>query len=161
MYNGRREHFCQGQYCQCKTIWTSNLIWNEETKDFDDGWECNNCGREELKRVVKQDNSPDREPTPSQQRALNNLRRYIESGLNPKYDDTITQWELTAAGYDASWWLTIETELLGLSRGNLLRALDHDHWQIFIGPRGRINAHSYPKSYDQFKGRQAFGINFN
>ena len=67
--------------------------------------------------------------------------------------------ELVSAGYNAAWWLSAETEMMGLGENNVLRALDHTYWHFFIGARGAVEALSYPKSYEQFKGRMAFGMN--
>ena len=161
MSNPRREHFCNGEYCQAKTYWNKEHDYNADGTHTST-WVCCNCGRREAKREFTLDNSPDRKPTPGQQRALDRFRRYVEDSLNtnPKYGDQITKWELTAAGYNASWWLSVETELMNLPEGNLLRALDHEFWHLFIGARGRIEAHSYPKSLEQFKGQRVFGINF-
>lgn len=161
MTNPKRTHFCQGEYCQVETRWTKEYDYNADG-EHNAVWVCNNCGRREAKRQFTLDNSPDRKPTPAQQRALDQIRRHIESDLsdNPEYGEQITRWELEATGYDASWWLVVETEMTGLAKGNLLRTLDHHHWHFFIGQRGRIDAHSYPKSFEQFKGRKAFGFNF-
>jgi len=53
-------------------------------------------------------------------------------------------------------------ELHGLGKGNLLRYIEEgEYFHAFIGKRGAVNAVTYPKSCDQFKGRRTFsGINF-
>jgi len=162
MSNPKRTHFCNGEYCQVVTRWTKEHDYNEDGTHTAT-WVCNNCGRREAKRQFTLDNSPDRKPTPGQQRAIDGFRRYLEENLNdnPEYGDTITKFELVATGYDASWWLSAETEMMGLGEGNLLRALDHHYWHIFVGPRGALTAHSYPKSLEQFKGGRFTPANLN
>lgn len=56
--------------------------------------------------------------------------------------------------------VTAHVDLEGLGEGNLLRFIvSGERWHLFIGPRGGVEAVSYPKSIEQFKGRQFMGIN--
>ncbi len=43
---------------------------------------------------------------------------------------------------------------------SLASVLCRDHFHLFIGPRGRIEAKSAPKSREQFKGRAALGAHY-
>jgi len=154
-----REHFCPNEFCQVPTIQSHEMDYNDDD-EFVYGWRCNNCQRWEAKRVVTLNNDSDRPLTPNQERSVEAIRRHIEDGLddNPQYGDEITKWELRSAGFQSSWFLSVETEMTNLPKTNLLRALDHHFWSFFIGPRGRVEAISYPKSFEQFKGRMVFGF---
>ena len=147
----KREHYCHGEYCQVKTYWELS---------YDGMWSCNNCGRQEAYRVTQPRAS--RIPgfqTPSQKAAIYYIRQHIENGLDskPERKDQITCFEAKTTDYGPIW-LTVETEMLGLSKSNLLRFLSHDRWFFLIGRGGKIEAHSYPDSYQQFKGKRAFGF---
>ena len=145
----KRNHFCKGEYCQSITTW---YLEGSE-------WRCGNCGREEPRRETRPRASRiEGYKTPSQIKALEYLRWYFEKDLNEKYGEEITKFETKVNDYDGSLWLSVETEYMGLPETNLLRALDHDYWHFLIGRSGKMEAHSYPKSFEQFKGRKAFGF---
>ena len=160
MTNRTREHFCPGEFCQVPTIQAHEMDYNEDD-EFVYGWRCNNCGRWEAKRIVTLDNSPDRKPTPGQQRSIEGIRHHLEQHIShqaEKYGAEVTNWEVKSTGFNSSWWVSAQTELTGLGEDNLLRALEHEYWHFLVGPRGRVEAISYPKSYDQFKGQRVFGF---
>ena len=148
----KREHFCKGEFCQAKTYWLRE----------GDEWVCSNCHRREAYRKTQPRASRiEGYQTPSQKKSIEYLRYYVEKNLDKDEDraDQITTFEIRVNDYDGSLWLTIKTELLGLPESNLLRLLSMDHWFFWIGRGGRIDAHAYPDSLKQFKGKRAFGFN--
>jgi len=57
--------------------------------------------------------------------------------------------------------IIVRINLHDLGEGNPLRYLEErDYYHAFIGQRGAVNAVTYPKSCDQFKGTRTFGINY-
>jgi hypothetical protein len=44
--------------------------------------------------------------------------------------------------------------------GTTMLSLCREHWFIQVGPKGAIQVHSAPRSYEQFAGRRALGLNF-
>jgi hypothetical protein len=106
----------------------------------------------------------DRKPNPMQQHSIDLIRRHLESNCKEHmadYGAMISKFNVEPTDYNRDFWVSAEVELANLGEGNLLRALCHEWWFLHIGPRGKITAHSYPQSYEQFKGkRNGFGINF-
>ncbi len=92
-----------------------------------------------------------------QQQSVEFLIHHITERLDstPKYDDQISVFETDHTEY-GTVWITLQTEMLGLPENNMLRVLSHEYWHVHIGKRGKIEAYSYPKSYEQFKGRKVF-----
>ena len=93
----------------------------------------------------------------SQKQAIEFLKHHIKSNLddNPKYQEQITVFEVESTSY-GTYWVTVEVEMLGLSKTNLLRYFSNKRWFVSIGPRGKIEAVNYPASYSQFKGTKVF-----
>ncbi len=75
-----------------------------------------------------------------------------------RYGKQITNLDVKDTDY-GTVTVSLQVESLGLPENNLLRVIDHEFWLFFIGKRGAITARMYPKSLDQFKGRQYLGIN--
>jgi hypothetical protein len=44
--------------------------------------------------------------------------------------------------------------------GTTMLSLCREHWFVQVGPKGAIQVHSAPRSYKQFAGRRALGLNF-
>lgn len=105
--------------------------------------------------------APEVKLTASQQRAVAQFRAFMRRQLdpNPERGDIVDKFELTATDYGAVW-VCATTDMVKLGEGNLLRALDRQHWFVQIGKGGAINVYSCPKSMRQFKGRRAFNMNF-
>jgi len=166
MRNNQREHFCNGEYCQVKTFWSADPDWNDDG-DFVSGWRCNNCGRWEAKRVQKRNYEAHTKPNRSQQAAIDHLRSFIERDISDtsreKYGQQIVKFEVEPTGYDYGFWVSVEVDMVNLDEGNLLRALDWQSWHVYVGARGRLDAHSYPDVYKRcgYKGKRHWsGINF-
>lgn len=156
--SNRKEKFCKSEHCQVETVWHKEHDFNEDG-EFVPFWKCGNCGDQVPVRSAKPRNFENNQPSKSQQAAIDHLRRVISRDFDEAHGEDFSKFEVEGTGYDAGFWVKAEVEMLGLSESNLLRALSHEHWFVFIGPRGRIDAHSYPDSLKQFKGRQFFSIN--
>ena len=89
------------------------------------------------------------------QRVINQINERVERLA--KYE-AVSEIELNRCGSLVSIIARVKMPKLG--EGNLLRYLEEsEYFHCFIGRRGAVNAVTFPKSFDQFKGRRAFGIN--
>ncbi len=104
--------------------------------------------------------------TKSQQRALDHIRRHIEEkngGELKEHPMIITEFKVEELGAHGRLTVVVTKDTPSLpwdGKGNLLRFISKEHWHLFVGTHGGIEAISYPKSYEQFKGRRAFGFTF-
>lgn len=100
--------------------------------------------------------------TKSQERAIAYFRGFMERQLNtnPAYGDTIDTWKVEPTSY-GTFWITATTDMTKLGEGNLLRALDRQHWFVSVGRRGALEVKSAPKSFKQFNGKRAFSMNWD
>ena len=72
----------------------------------------------------------------------------------------VTVFEVEPTDY-GTFWIRAEVEMTGLPEGNLLRFLDREHWFVHVGKLGRMDAHQYPKCFEQFKHKpKCFGLHF-
>jgi hypothetical protein len=97
--------------------------------------------------------------TKSQEKAVAAFRAWMERNLdkNPAYGATITEFVVEPTNY-GTYWIKAQTELLGLSEGNLLRALSHEYWLVAVGKNGGLTARIVPKPFEQFKGRRGHRV---
>jgi hypothetical protein len=162
MGRNKKSMHCSNPNCGCKTYWykESEHVYNEETDEltFESVWRCGNCGDTVPFRSVNR-NYENRKPNPMQQRSIDHLRRVISRDFDEARGETFTKFEVTPTGYDYGFWVSAEVEMTGLGKNNVLRILSEEHWHVYIGPRGKIDAHSYPRSLEQFKGGEFLGIN--
>ena len=153
----RREHYCPESGCKAKTVQYRDIQYIEAKNDYVDVWVCGNCRAVVPKRVTQPRASRiDGYQTPSQKKAVARIKNFLEEGLNsnPKYGDQITKFEITVNDYDGSLWLRAETEMMGLGENNLLRFLEHRYWNFLVKRGGKVEAHQYPESFEQFKGKK-------
>lgn len=98
----------------------------------------------------------------SQKQAVESFRRFVEqqhiTGRPAEYGAKITEWEVSATEY-GTLWIKAQVELTGLPEGNLLRAIDHEHYFVSVGRRGALTMRMGPRSLRQFEGKQFLGIN--
>jgi hypothetical protein len=96
----------------------------------------------------------------SQTRAVESFRRFMQTQLDivPDRQDTLDL-EVQPTTYGIIW-IKATTTMLGLPEGNLLRFVAHQHWFVKVGKRGALDVKMAPKSFEQFKGKRAFGLTF-
>jgi hypothetical protein len=96
----------------------------------------------------------------SQTRAIESFRRYMQTQLDtdPARQDTLA-FDLQPTDYGIVW-IKATTDMVGLPETNLLRYVARQHWFVKVGKRGALDVKCAPKSYEQFKGQRAFGMNF-
>lgn len=104
---------------------------------------------------------------PSQQRAVNQFRNFMERQLNPnpEYGDTLVEFEVKPTDY-GTFWITARTDMTKLSPNSMLRCLDAQHWFVSVGRHGSLTVKMCPKSFHQFNitrgsRRNAFGMTFD
>jgi hypothetical protein len=90
--------------------------------------------------------------TERQWSAIRRLRRHVEEHMR---DQHIATFEKQVVGDTVIVSITVEST----KDHALLKMLDHEFWLATIGPRGAITLKSAPKSYQQFNGKRAFGMN--
>lgn len=99
----------------------------------------------------------------SQQRAVDYFKSFMQRQLNPypAYGDTVDRFEVKATDY-GTLWITATTDMTKLGEGNLLRALNRQHWFVSVGKKGALVVKQAPKSFDQFVGKgKAFNMTFD
>lgn len=97
----------------------------------------------------------------SQQSAIDAFRRYLERDAQTSKvaDLQVTKWEVRENG--GCLFVSAQLECgPSVGENSLLRVLSHEWWLVQIGNRGAIDVLLAPKSYQQFKGKRAFSMNF-
>ena len=101
--------------------------------------------------------------TPSQTRSIERIRHFItEQCLNKeaRYGDTIVKFDVSEEfKYFVS--VTVQTDMIGLPETNMLRILSGHYWLFTIGKKGKITVKMCERSYNQFDGKEAFGMTFD
>lgn len=102
--------------------------------------------------------------TPAQTRAVAYFKGFMERQLNtnPDYGDTLIEFTVSPTDY-GTFWITARTDMTKLGEGNLLRALDRQHWLVGVGRKGSLCVKMAPKCFKQFNAcrRKAFGMHFD
>jgi hypothetical protein len=100
-----------------------------------------------------------------QQNAVARLRRMFDDSAaraNAVASSEATKQAVEFAVKDSSAgsgaWVSVDI-VYPNAKGTLLSAIGSEHWFIAVGERGALTAYSYPKSVEQFAGRQWMGIN--
>lgn len=110
------------------------------------------------------DRTADTKLNARQQRALAELLRRAAAdeyaGTNP---DTVIEYAVDVYTYGDSArrdvWVTVRPDIPSLPPGNALRVTTAiETWHVHIGKRGKLEAWTYPRSLDQFAGREWCGI---
>lgn len=95
---------------------------------------------------------------PSQERALASLLGLVERDQLSCPREMVFTVDLKATTY-GEVWVGIKPDIPSLPAGNALRVLVQiGTWYVRIGRRGRLVAHIYPRSLDQFAGSDWCGI---
>lgn len=96
-----------------------------------------------------------------QEAAVKRFRRYLEihEMRSEKFPMAVTKFETTPTNH-GTLWISAEVEHTSLGENSILRVLDHQYWNVAVGPRGQLTVWSCPKSLHQFAGGRAFGMKF-
>lgn len=97
--------------------------------------------------------------TAPQFRALETLLAVVcKDGLVGHTTPIVYTIAVTHTDYGGAW-VSIKPDLPNLPESNALRSCYRmDTWHVHIGKRGKLEAWSYPRPFDQFKGRTWLGI---
>ena len=68
----------------------------------------------------------------------------------------VERFEVEPTEYGTFW---VSAEVAAGEVGSMLHAVTSERWFVEVGKRGALNAHSFPKSLEDYKGRSWCGVN--
>jgi hypothetical protein len=99
----------------------------------------------------------------SQERAVRRIDQFLEEQIEgvpkEKYGAKVVDRKVHEVT-KGTFFMSAQTEYLGLPENNVLRFMSHYYWLFRIGPRGSITMLQGAKSFEQFKGKGKLAFGF-
>lgn len=82
-------------------------------------------------------------------------------GTDPA-NEILWQFTVKATSYGTAW-VTVHADVPSLGENNVLRVLTcgDNYWHVEVGKRGKLTAFAYPRSVEQFAGKEWCGIHID